>query len=236
MAIARISMLSFREGASAADKAALLQQVRQMTALASPLAGGLVAADLPPNRNGGDVIWRLEFAADADYDSLMASPEWRQAEAALQASPALAAAETFAFAPLAVGERGVERRGGLYRLLVLALEDGTPPDLRARFEADMTAMPEYVSTIHRWNFARVIHSAGPNRWDYLWEQEYTDLTGFRGEYMNHPYHWAVVDRWYDTDNPARIVKPYVCNSFCSIDAPVMFTHWPRPEAVPFPGR
>lgn len=235
MGIARISMLSFREGASDAARAGLVARVRQMTALATPVAGGLVATDLPPNRNGGDIIWRLEFASEADYESLMAAPEWRQAEAALQADPALAAAETFAFTPLAVGERGEERRGGLYRLLVLALEEGTPPDLRARFEAEMAAMPSYVSSIHRWNFARVTDSAGPHRWDYLWEQEYTDLAGFRGEYMSHPYHWGVVDIWYDPDNPARIVKPFLCNSFCNIDAPVMFTRWPRPTATPFPG-
>lgn len=228
-------MLDFREGASEAEKAALVARIQRISALAAPVAGVLVASDIPPNRNGGDIIWRLEFGSDADYHALIASPGWQEAEAALQADPALAAAETFTFEPTDVGERGEERRGGLYRLLVLALEEGTPDAVRAQFEAEMAAMPRYVSTIHRWNFGRVVDSGRPTRWDYLWEQEYTDLAGFRGEYMNHPYHWGFIDRWYDPENSGRIVKPYVCNSFCSIDAPVMFTSWPRPAVVPFPG-
>lgn len=233
MTLARISLLSFREGASSTEKAAMVDRVRQLTALASRVAGALVAPDLPPNRNGGDVIWRLEFGSDAEYQALIASPEWLAGYTALEADAGFGLAETFTYAPIAVGERGEERRGGLYRMLVLALDDATPDEARLQFEAEMAGMPDYVSTILRWNFSKVTESLGPNRWSYLWEQEFSDLAGFRGEYMAHPYHWGFIDRWYDDDNPARIVKPYLCNSFCTIDAPVMFTRWPRPPAAPF---
>lgn len=233
MAIARISLLNFRNGATEAEKEGVVGQVRRMSALASSVAGTLVAHDLPPNRNGGDVIWRLEFGSHADYEALSALPEWQTAHNALQADAGFGSAETFTYEPIAVGERGEDKRGGLYRLLVFAIDDATPDETRTRFEAEMAAMPSYVSTILRWNFGRVRDSGDPHRWNYLWEQEFADLMGFRGEYMLHPYHWGFLDRWFDSENPARIVNPYLCNSFCSIDAPVMFSRWSRPPAVPF---
>ena len=234
MAIASISLIDFRAGAGEAEKAALVDRIRALGAQASVAADSLVATDLPPNRNGGDIIWRMEFGSDAHYEALVGSPDWISATEALQEQPAWGSAETFTFEPLAVGERGIWQRGGLYRLLVLTLDEGTPQALRQQFEAEMAATPAYVSTIQRWNFGRVRESApGSRRWDYLWEQEFADITGFRGEYMLSPYHWGYLDRWYDSENPARIVDPHVGNSFCEIAGPVMFTRWERPAATPF---
>lgn len=232
--VASISLINFRGGGSAAEKDALVDRVKRMSSLAAPAASALIASDLPPNRNGGDVIWRMEFESDVHYEALVTSPEWISANEALQSEPGWGSAESFTFEPLAVGERGEAQRGGLYRLLVLTLDEGTPIALREQFEAEMAATPAYISTIQRWNFARVRETAaGSRRWDYLWEQEFADISGFRGEYMLSPYHWGYLDRWYDGENPARIVDPYVGNSFCEIDAPVMFTRWTRPSAAPF---
>lgn len=233
MSAGLISLIDFRAGATPAEKAALVERVRQLSALASRTAASFVASDLPPNRNGGDVILRLEFASEADCAALLASAEWQEADAGLRSEPGLGGIETLTFTPTVFGERGEEQRGGLYRLLVLALAEGTPAALRERFEAEMAAMPDHVGTILRWNFGRVTRSGSRHRWDYVWEQEFADLAGFRGEYMLHPYHWGVIDPWFDSENPVRIVQPYVCNSFSAIDAPVMFTRWPRPAAVKF---
>ena len=54
-----------------------------------------------------------------------------------------------------------------------------------------------------------------------WEQEYADIGGLMGPYMLHPYHWAVIDRWFDPECPDWIVNTRLCHSFAAFGAPVL---------------
>jgi hypothetical protein len=43
-------------------------------------------------------------------------------------------------------------------------------------------------------------------WTHVWEQEYADLAGLQQDYMRSPFHWAVVDSWFDPEGPSCIVE------------------------------
>ena len=48
----------------------------------------------------------------------------------------------------------------------------------------------------------------------MWEQEYADVSGLEVDYMMHPYHWGLVDGWFDPECPQRIVDLRVAHVYC----------------------
>ncbi len=58
-------------------------------------------------------------------------------------------------------------------------------------------------------------------WTHLWAQEFEKLDGLQIDYMVHPYHWSVVDRWFDCESPERIVAPDLAHAFCAMPRSVL---------------
>jgi hypothetical protein len=104
-------------------------------------------------------------------------------------------------------------RDAVKRTLLLRVEDGTDSGHVHRFEAELAAMPRHIPAIRNWSLARVMPN--PSGWTHAWEQEYRDLDGLRVDYMRAPYHWAVVDRWFDPEHPDRIVDPVLAHVYCA---------------------
>ncbi|WP_433678635.1 Dabb family protein [Nocardia sp. CA-119907] len=108
------------------------------------------------------------------------------------------------------------------RTLLLRVRPGTPDGVRARFEADLTAMPAHITAIRSWALSRVDTARQPaTPWTHVWEQEFTDPDGLNGEYLLHPYHWTHVDRWFDAEIPSAIVEPAIAHLFRWADGPVL---------------
>jgi len=108
------------------------------------------------------------------------------------------------------------------RTLLLRLRPGTSDDIRARFEADLTAMPAHITAIRSWALSRVDAARHPStQWTHVWEQEFTDPDGLNGEYLLHPYHWTHVDRWFDAEIPGAIVEPAIAHLFRWADEPIL---------------
>jgi hypothetical protein len=55
----------------------------------------------------------------------------------------------------------------------------------------------------------------------VWEQEYADVDGVRVAYLQHPYHWSGVDRWFDPEMPCAIVRPKLAHMFRWVDRPIV---------------
>ncbi|WP_433522649.1 Dabb family protein [Nocardia pseudovaccinii] len=104
------------------------------------------------------------------------------------------------------------------RTLLLRVRPGTPEHTVTRFEADLTAMPRHIRTIHSWALSRTDAAAG---WTHAWEQEFADPDGLNGEYLLHPYHWTCVDRWFDAEIPDAIVEPAIAHIFRWADNPIL---------------
>jgi hypothetical protein len=109
-------------------------------------------------------------------------------------------------------------------LLLRVRPDASTAD-RERFEADLAAMPEHISTIRSWRLSRVAGAGGDREgWTHAWEQEYDTLDGLTGEYMLNPFHWTTVDAWFDAEVPHHIVEPELAHLFAERDVP-----WSRAE-------
>ncbi|MDI2131964.1 Dabb family protein [Yinghuangia seranimata] len=107
------------------------------------------------------------------------------------------------------------------RTLLLTVREGTPAEVVERFEADLTAMPEHITSIRGWALSRVDQARTPSVWTHVWEQEFADVEGLTGEYLMHPYHWTYVDRWFDGEQPGSIVEPRLAHVFRWADGPVL---------------
>ncbi|WP_308213851.1 Dabb family protein [Rhodococcus tibetensis] len=73
-------------------------------------------------------------------------------------------------------------------------------------------MPKHISSIAAWQLSRVKCGSGSQRWTHVFEQEFTDHGAVLGQYLNHPIHWSVVDRWLDPECSDIIVRDRVCHT------------------------
>lgn len=164
----------------------------------------LVQPTLPGVFEGGDlIVHRRNGGADLPND------------------PAIAHIDSAVYDTIAEGAAEPGLRGGVYRILLLAVAPGTPDPVTRQFEADILAMPRHIGAIRNWRLSRVTRASGARAWTHVWEQEYADLGGLLGPYMTHPVHWARVDRWFDPECPEHIVDMRLCHSFCAIERSVL---------------
>jgi Stress responsive A/B Barrel Domain len=173
----------------------------------------LVEPTLPGVRNGGDILMHLRFADEATWARLQMSLE------EVLSTPAVTHIDSALYRGRPVGPD--EPGGSVFRALFLRVVPETPDDVVARFEADLAAMPRYVSSITAWQLSRVDTAIGASEWTHVFSQRFTDLEGLTGPYLMHPIHWAFVDRWFDPECPDYIVRDRVCHSFCALDTSVM---------------
>jgi hypothetical protein len=198
-----VSLVSAGEAA----RAALSERLRAL--------GGVVAPVLEGNFNGGDVAARFSFGDEAAY---------RAARAEIDAAVAAADASQHNWAFFKDGVAGVADPGlatGVWRGLLLCADRPQAAQRQAEFEAEMVLMPKCIPAIRNWRFSRALESGGDLGWTHVWEQEYADLGGLMGPYMLHPYHWALIDRWFDPECPDWIVNTHLCHSFSLLGTAVL---------------
>jgi hypothetical protein len=174
----------------------------------------VVAPTLAGSRNGGDLLLHLRFDRQDDWQTLAA-----EFEAALS-DPAITRVNGADYhgVPTLVADRAP---GTVYRTLLLRVESATDTETTARFEADLCTLPGYVSSISAWQLSRPVCTIGTTEWTHVFEQEFSNADGIMGAYLMHPFHWAVVDQWFDPECPNVIVRERVCHSFCESPTPVL---------------
>lgn len=168
----------------------------------------LIAPTLPGVRNGGDVLMHLRLPDD------LAWPRVRARIDEALSTPAVTRVDSVTYRGTPVGPENPE--GSVYRTLFLRVAPDTPDDVVERFEADLAALPRYVSTITAWQLSRVEDATGVSDWTHVFSQRFIDLAGLTGPYLMHPIHWAYADRWFDPECPEFIVRDRVCHSFCAL--------------------
>ncbi len=175
----------------------------------------LVAPTLAGSHFGGDLLAHFAF------DDAVQRSDFDVALAPLLATPAVASVDGVAYQSGLGGRSDPGLANGVYRVLLLSVDEGIDPALVDRFEAETRTMPYYIPAIRNWQLSRADEATGARRWTHVWEQEYADAAGLMGPYMMHPYHWARIDRWFDPECPERIVDARLCHSFCAMEASVL---------------
>ncbi len=106
------------------------------------------------------------------------------------------------------GRRVPDPTVGVYRALLLRVEPDADPSLVDRFERETLSMAEHVSSMLAWRLSRVDGAD----WTHVWEQWFTDVDAVTGQYMLHPIHWGLVDRWFDPECPDVLVRAPVVHA------------------------
>ena len=167
----------------------------------------LVCTTLPGVINGGDLIVHLQFEDEM---------AWQTARDAVDDSLRCATVDQFHGAEYSsgtTGRSGAEAAGQVYRALFIRVSPSTPQDVLEEFERDLLRMPTHISSICAWRLSRVDAAIGHTPWTHVWEQEFTDLGSLQTQYLDHPIHWAVVDRWFDPECPEAVVHDRICHTF-----------------------
>ncbi len=119
------------------------------------------------------------------------------------------------------GETTIRESGltnGIHRSLLIHVHPDTDPVLVERFERELAAMPHYIDAIRNSSLSRIAAmraSLGPE-YTHVWEQEFATLDGLTGPYMQHAYHWSVIDPWFDVQAPVHVVDPELIHSSCEL--------------------
>ena len=105
------------------------------------------------------------------------------------------------------------------RTLLLRVRPNTPSEEIEQFERGLLGMPHHIDAIRNWRLSRVESSR--QGWTHCWEQEYETLSGLKDDYMNHPYHWAYVDGFFDPEDPRSIVDPEINHVYFEIESSIL---------------
>lgn len=201
--------------ADSTDSASWVDAMNTIAAVAesSGSVRHLVTATLPGVINGGDLIMHLQFEDEA---------AWQAARGAVDAGLHHGAIEHFHGAEYVSGTEGrsgATGKNGVYRALLIRVAPHTSEDAIERFESDLLKMPGHISSIAAWRLSRVSAATGATSacdeapWTHVWEQEFTDLASLQTQYLDHPIHWGVVDRWFDPECTEVIVRDRICHTF-----------------------
>ena len=168
---------------------------------------------------GGQYTWDVLFDG-GDPGALVRAPSLESLAADGGLRP-----DTVAFEPrhVDVPEPGI--RDFVKRTLFLRVLPGTPPEVVERFERDMLGMPRHIGAILNWALSRTDTALCPTGWTHVWEQEFRDSAGLERDYMLSPYHWGLIDGWFDPECPQRIVDTRLAHVWCPAAETIL--GWPR---------
>jgi hypothetical protein len=166
--------------------------------------------------NAGHVVWRMVHESEAAANKAMLAPAWRGA-----VLPLIGDAEV-----TGLGYRMTRKApspGGtrIWRALLFTCLPHADPVLVRELEERTRLLPEYVPEIRAWGLNRAAWSEGRKPIQYVWEQEYDNIAGLTGPYMDTPVHWGVVDAYFDADCPEFIVDPHLVQVVAAIAEPVI---------------
>lgn len=198
-----------------------LVEMLETAAISNPcVLRSRVQHTLPGVYNGGDFVWHVQFASEDDYHACAFQPAWRAAERALEAASGVTV-ESAAYAQGSLGIAEPEIRNGIHRTLLLTIRPAIAPEKIGQFEAEMREMAHYIPAIRNWGLSRVIVAGGSRQWSHVWEQEFADIRALNGPYIDHPYHFGHIDRWFDSESPDWIIDTRICHTFCAFDGSML---------------
>jgi hypothetical protein len=195
------------------------------TAESTPARRVLVEPTLAGVRNGGDIVVHLQFDSAAQWNASRDVIDAALSDEVIRHVDGVnyERSENVSYR----GRRSTPQPARVYRTLLFRVDDNAPAAEKSRFENATLQMPVHMPAMSAWSLSHVQQAIGTSRWTHVWEQEFTNIDALLGQYMHHPVHWALVDRWFDPECPDHIVTDRVCHTFCAMSEPVIDT---RPSA------
>ncbi len=179
-------LVKFGENATADEKTALRDAVRELCASVAPTFVCDVVPDDSPS-NAGELFCELGFAELADYDAAKASAPWGELQTLVDGDGANQV--TF----LAYGPGETNFRGGdcaCHRIMLMHLVEGVAPEVVDMMRRRVLQVGEYVPGLINTQISEVFESSGAVEWNYVYDCDFDTPATFLGKYMTSPYHWG----------------------------------------------
>lgn len=129
-------------------------------------------------------------------------------------------AEAVILSPIAFGKRTPQLTGGVKRTILLrTMADATEDQVRG-MEQQLVEYARHLPEMVNFGLSHVVRSTGETRWTHCYEQEFRDVADVTGAYLDHPAHWAVVDRLFHPEAPERAADAFF-HSIYAVDRSVL---------------
>lgn len=209
-------LISYAEGLTDEAKAALRADIE---AAGAALSGVYVIGDVIPiaTQSPGDVMLEIAFADQAAWEAAKETAEWAALKAILDdpANVSLCDYAAFGEGPTNVTE---PRNAFGHRLLFMHVVDDADPADIANWLEFTPHMQDYIEGFVNSRVCPTVESSGHNRWDYVFECDYTDPSIYYGPYLMHPIHVTFVDRYFEPAAKEFIMDPDLCTSVIATES------------------
>ncbi len=166
--------------------------------------------------NAGHIVWRMVHESEATANAAMLAPAWRSA-----VLPLIDTAEVTGVGYRLTRKTCASAKPAIWRALLFSCLPHADPALVHELEQRTLLLPKYVPEIRAWGLNRAAWSEGRKPIEFVWEQEFDDVAGLTGPYMDTPVHWGLVDAYFDADCPEFIVDPHLVQVVVAIPESVI---------------
>lgn len=97
---------------------------------------------------------------------------------------------------------------GVKRTILLKVRDDASAEGIHTMEQVLIEWAQQLPEMAAWSLSRVARSTGPVQWSHCYEQEFTTASAVLGSYLNHPFHWAVVDRYFHPEGHEQVANVF----------------------------
>lgn len=204
-----------------ADRADERDAIVAAIAEAAPRLPGFVSNYVAPvyptaTINAGHVVWRMVQKTENDAQAARLDPAWRDV-----IGPAIDGLTLTGVGYRLTRCTPGRASAGIWRGLLFSCFPHADPALVRELEERTQLLPKYVPEIRGWALNRAAWVEGTKTIEYVWEQEYDDVAGLTGPYMDTPIHWGIVDAYFDADCPEYIVDPQLIQVVGAIDRTIL---------------
>jgi hypothetical protein len=211
-----VALVSLRSDAATESRAGFESAVAQLPGELPSLRRSQLGRHLPGSVGGGDYTWDA-WVEGRDARAVLEAPALRP----FLEGGVVERLDAVGFEPQESGIAEPTIGRCVKRTLLLRVLPDAPPRAVASFERDVRRMPEQIGSIRNWALSRTDPALVPTAWTHVWEQEFRDVSGLEVDYMTHPYHWGVVDAWFDPECPQCVVHPQLAHVYCEAPASVL---------------
>jgi len=166
--------------------------------------------------NAGHIVWRMVHESEAAANAAMLAPAWRG-----MVLPLIDTAEVTGVGYRLTRKAAAAGKPTIWRALLFSCLPHADPALVHELEQRTLLLPKYVPEIRAWGLNRAAWSEGRKPIEFVWEQEFDDVAGLTGPYMDTPVHWGNVDAYFDADCPEFIVDPHLVQVVAAIPESVI---------------
>lgn len=176
----------------------------------------LVAVPHEGGSNDGDLICKLGFVDQDEYEAAKQGEGWAQLHEVLDDPAVVSVVEFGAYDAGTAGIDNPDATNCVHRVLMFAEQELTKPEDAARLDELFARFHEYVPILN-WRVATCVESSGSREWKHIWEQDFESYDIFVGQYMFTPFHPTYLDTYFDTECPNWVADPFLCTMTCDED-------------------